>query len=120
MSPTNGADTSGATAALRSAALMPNVGFSDGTALNVNFNPSIIKTEEGLEKFAFLIEGYFALGGRHVQFNPMSKATLLDAQAHPENYTDLNVKVSGFSERFIDMPKSLQNDIIARTEHVEI
>lgn len=120
LSPTNCADKNGATAALRSSALMPTVGLSDGTAFNINFNPSIIKTEEGLEKFASLIEGYFALGGRHVQFNPMSKATLLDAQTHPENYTDLTVKVSGFSMRFIDIPKSLQDDIIARMEYVEM
>ncbi|OLS13189.1 MAG: formate C-acetyltransferase [Promethearchaeota archaeon CR_4] len=117
MSPSNAADAKGVTAALRSAAAVSGFPFSDGTSVNININPSVISTEERLDKFASMIEGYFALGGRQVQFNPISKTTLLDAQAHPENYTDLSVKVSGFSERFIDIPKDSQDDIIARTEH---
>lgn len=120
MSPSNAMDVNGVTAALRSAASVSGAPFSDGTSFNITLNPSVIRTEEGLDKFASLIEAYFALGGRHVQFNPMSKEMLLDAQVHPENYTELVVKVSGFSERFIDIPKSLQDDIIARTEHTEM
>ena len=120
MSPSNACDVNGVTAALRSAASISGAPFSDGTAFNLTLNPSVIKTDEGLDKFASLIEAYFALGGRQVQFNPMSKEMLLDAQVHPENYTELVVKVSGFSERFIDIPKSLQDDIIARTEHTEM
>jgi formate C-acetyltransferase len=117
MSPSNGTDSNGMTAALRSAASVSGAPFSDGTSFNITFNPSVISTEDSLDKFASMIEGYFALGGRHVQFNPVSKETLLDAQVHPENYADLSVKVSGFSERFIDIPKDFQDDIIARTEH---
>ena len=84
--------------------------------LNAIINPLTIRTEEGLSKFTSLVEGYFALGGRQVQFNPISKEMLLDAQKHPENYTELVVKVSGFSFRFIDLSKRVQDDIIARTE----
>jgi pyruvate formate-lyase/glycerol dehydratase family glycyl radical enzyme len=116
MSPSNGTDLNGMTAVLRSGATVSSVLISDGTSINVTMNPSVIKTDENLQKFVAMIEGYFALGGRHVQFNPVSKATLLDAQTHPENYPELNIKVSGFSMRFIDIPKSLQDDIIARTE----
>jgi formate C-acetyltransferase len=50
----------------------------------------------------------------------LSKAMLLDAQAHPENYPELAVKVSGFSMRFVDLPKGIQDDIIARTEYTEM
>jgi pyruvate-formate lyase len=120
LSVSNGRDVSGMTAALRSAASVSGAPFSDGSAFNIVFNPSIIASEEGLNKFASMIEGYFTLGGRMVQFNPMSRETLLDAQAHPENYSDLNVKVSGFSMRFIDLPKGIQDDIIARTEYTEM
>ena len=67
-------------------------------------------------KFASLIEGFFDLGGRQVQFNPMSRETLKDAQKNPKNYPDLMVKVSGYSFRFVDLSKALQNDIIERTE----
>jgi formate C-acetyltransferase len=96
------------------------VPISDGTILNATVNPLAIRSEEGLSKFAALVEGYFALGGRQVQFNPLSKETLLDAQQHPENYLDLIVKVSGFSFRFVDLPKRVQDDIIARTEFAQI
>ena len=116
LSPTNGMERNGMTAALCSGATASRVPLSDSTAFNIRLNPSIIKTDEGLEKFASVIEAYFALGGRNVNFNPVSAATLLDAQQHPENYPELQVKVSGFSFRFIDLPRSLQNDIITRTE----
>jgi formate C-acetyltransferase len=120
LSPTNGTDVNGMTAALRSAASVSGASLSDGSAFNLLLNPSAIKSDEQLDKFASIIEAYFALGGRQVQFNPMSKDVLLDAQDHPENYPELVVKVSGFSERFIDIPKELQDDIIARTEHTGI
>jgi len=116
ITPTNGSERNGLTAVLRSAAKVGAIPISDGMILNAIINPLTIRTEEGLSKFASLVEGYFALGGRQVQFNPISKEMLLDAQKHPENYTELVVKVSGFSFRFIDLSKRVQDDIIARTE----
>ncbi len=116
ITPSNGTERNGLTAVMCSAAKVCAIPVSDGTILNAIVNPLSIKAEEGLNKFASLIEGYFALGGRQVQFNPLSKEMLLDAQQHPENYLDLMVKVSGFSFRFIDLPKRVQDDIIARTE----
>jgi len=116
ITPTNGTERNGLTAVLRSAAKVGAIPVSDGMILNAIINPVTIKTEEGLSKFASLVEGYFALGGRQVQFNPIGKGMLLDAQKHPENYTELVVKVSGFSFRFIDLPKRVQDDVIARTE----
>jgi pyruvate formate-lyase/glycerol dehydratase family glycyl radical enzyme len=116
ITPTNGSERNGLTAVLRSAAKVGAIPVSDGMILNAIINPLTIRTEEGLSKFASLVEGYFALGGRQVQFNPISKEMLLDAQKHPENYTELVVKVSGFSFRFIDLSKRVQDDIIARTE----
>jgi formate C-acetyltransferase len=82
----------------------------------VTLSPGLLRTEEGVEKMASLLEGYFALGGRHVQFTPLSTETLKDAQAHPEKYPDLTVKVAGYSAMFVDLPGVLQNDIIGRTE----
>jgi formate C-acetyltransferase len=116
ISPTNQMERNGLTAALCSGAKASIVPLSNGTSFNVNINPSTIITDEGLEKFAATIEGYFAIGGRQVQFNPVTAATLRDAQAHPENYPELLVKVTGFSARFIELSKPIQNDIIARTE----
>lgn len=116
-SPANGTEVEGMTAALHSAArIAAAVPLSGGTAMNMNLNPLAIRTDEALEKLVALLEGYFALGGRQIQFNPMSKETLKDAQAHPENYPDLMVKVSGYSYRYVDLSKVLQDDIINRTE----
>ena len=116
ISPSNGTERNGMTAAMRSVAgvCLPNM--SNGSCLNMNINPLTIRTDEGLEKFASLIEGYFDLGGRQVQFNPMSRETLKDAQKNPKNYPDLMVKVSGYSFRFVDLSRALQDDIINRTE----
>jgi pyruvate formate-lyase/glycerol dehydratase family glycyl radical enzyme len=116
MSPANGTEVKGMTAALHSGASASAAYLSSGTAFNMTLNPMTIKTDEGAEKLASLLEGYFALGGRQVQFNPMGRETLKDAQVHPEDYPDLMVKVSGYSYRFVDLSRSLQDDIIARTE----
>lgn len=116
LSPANGTERKGMTAALRSGASVSCVPISDGTSFNVTMNPGFIKSDENLDKFVSAIEAYFTVGGRNIQVNPVSKATLVDAQAHPENYPELNIKVSGFSMRFIDIHKALQDDIIARTE----
>lgn len=116
ISPVNGTERHGVTATLHSVAKACQPELSGGTALNITINPAIIRTDEGLEKFASLIEGYFELGGRHVQFNPVSRETLKDAQKNRDKYPDLMVRVSGYSYRFIDLSKGLQDDIIARTE----
>lgn len=116
ISPANGTETQGMTAALRSVARASEPNFSGGTALNMTVNPSTIRTQEGLEKFASMVEGYFELGGRQVQFNPVNRQILLEAQKKREAYPDLMVRVSGYSYRFIDLSRGLQDDIIARTE----
>lgn len=116
ISPANGTDTEGMTAVFHSAVKASRAKLSGGTALNMIINPMTLKTDENLEKFASLIEAYFEMGGRQVQFNPMGRETLKDAQKNPENYSDLMVKVSGYSYRFVDLSKGLQDDIINRTE----
>ena len=63
-----------------------------------------------------MLQSYFALGGFHVQFNTISNEVLKDAQAHPENYPYLVVRVAGYSALFTTLSKSLQDDIINRTE----
>lgn len=117
INPVEGTARNGLTAVLKSAAVVSKANQSDGTSLTLNLNPATIKRDEGLEKFASLIEAAFELGCRMVQFNPLSKETLLDAQKHPEKYPDLVVKVSGYSFRFVDLPKVLQDEIIARLEY---
>ena len=82
----------------------------------MKFHPSALKGRSGLESFVNLIRGYFDQKGSHVQFNVVSRETLRDAQKHPENYKNLVVRVAGYSALFTTLSKSLQEDIINRTE----
>ena len=88
---------------------------SNGTLFNQKFHPSALAGQDGLEKFVELIRTFFENKGMHMQFNVVSRETLLDAQAHPEKYRSLVVRVAGYSALFTTLSKSLQDDIIKRT-----
>ena len=120
ISPVNGTERGGPTAVLQSAAKAGGSQLSNGTALNMRLSPGLLASDESTGKLASLVEGYFALGGRHVQFNVVDTATLKEAQAHPEKYPDLVVRVSGYCAYFTDLGTSIQNDIIARTDFEDL
>ncbi len=109
--------SSGPAAVMASIAKIPSYQTSAGLSLNMRFHPSYIDTEQGLETFAGMIRTYFGLGGMHIQPNIVSTETLRDAQLHPENYRDLIVKVAGYSAYFVDLGRSIQEDIINRYEY---
>ena len=115
ISPDKGADTKGPTAVLRSCAKMDHLS-TGGTLLNQKFTPSVLAGEEGKRNLAALIRAYFAMDGHHIQFNVIDRQTLLDAQAHPEEYRDLIVRVAGYSDYFRNLSRTLQDEIIERTE----
>jgi len=119
ISPAHGADTSGPTGVLMSAAKMDHL-RTGGTLLNQKLTPSLLSDEDGIIKLMALIRTYFRMDGHHIQFNVCSADTLRDAQKHPENYSNLIVRVAGYSDYFNDLGETLQNEIIARTEHREI
>lgn len=75
-----------------------------------------INKNDGLQRFVSLIDQYFAAGGSQMQFNVVSKKTLLDAQKEPEKYANLLVRVAGYSAYFTQLSKEVQQDIIERTE----
>lgn len=116
VSPTAGKDVYGPTAAANSVAKLDHGIASNGTLFNQKFHPSALSGEKGLDNFVHLIRTYFDKKGSHVQFNVVSRETLLDAQKHPENYKHLVVRVAGYSALFTTLSKSLQDDIIRRTE----
>jgi formate C-acetyltransferase len=118
VSPVQGADRNGPTAVLRSVAKMDHA-RTGGTLLNQKFTPQILASEEGLDKLVQLIRTYFRLDGHHIQFNVVDAATLRAAQEHPEQYRSLIVRVAGYSDYFCDLSKTLQDEVIARTEHQE-
>ena len=117
--PTSGFDVSGPTASCNSVAKLDHAIASNGTLFNMKMHPTAMAGEKGLESFVSLVRGYFDQQGMHMQFNVVDRATLLDAQAHPEKYSGLIVRVAGYSALFTTLSKSLQDDIIKRTEQAD-
>jgi pyruvate formate-lyase/glycerol dehydratase family glycyl radical enzyme len=113
ITPTNGSAVSGPTAVLNSVTKLPLTCIYNGVNLNMRFNPSRLKPEILMA----LMQTYFRQGGRQVQFNMLDSATLRDAQAHPEQYRDLVVRVSGYSALFTGLSETAQNEIISRMEY---
>ncbi len=116
ISPVQGADTHGPTAAILSASKIDHL-KTGGTLLNQKFTPEFFEDDEAITKITKLIRSYFRLDGHHIQFNVVSADTLRDAQQHPGNYRDLIVRVAGYSDYFNDLGTDLQDEIIRRTEH---
>lgn len=116
VSPSAGKDTHGPTAAANSVSRLDHYIASNGTLFNQKFHPSALAGRTGLENFVALIRSYFDQKGSHMQFNVVTRETLIDAQKHPENYKHLVVRVAGYSALFTTLSRSLQDDIINRTE----
>ena len=114
--PASGRDVKGPTATANSVAKLEQSVASNGTLLNQKFHPSALAGMAGLTKFVALIRSYFDQKGMHVQFNVVTRETLLDAQKNPEKYKTLVVRVAGYSALFTTLSRSLQDDIIQRTE----
>jgi trans-4-hydroxy-L-proline dehydratase len=118
ISPVQGADRSGPTAVIKSAAKMDQL-RTGGTLLNMKFMPGVLRGEDGVTKLSQLVRTYFRMDGHHVQFNVVDAELLRHAQAHPEQHRDLIVRVAGYSDYFCDIGKQLQDEIISRTEQGE-
>ncbi|MBE6829922.1 MAG: glycyl radical protein [Ruminococcaceae bacterium] len=116
VSPRQGKDVKGPTAALNSVAKLDHFIASNGTLLNQKFLPSALAGDTGLQNFASVVRSYFDHKGMHVQFNVVDRDTLLAAQKNPDQYKDLVVRVAGYSAQFVVLAKEVQDDIISRTE----
>ena len=118
-SPTHAMDTHGPTSVFKSVAKLPTAKITGGVLLNQKVTPQILQKEEDKIKLIALIRTFFnRLKGFHVQYNVVSRDTLLDAQKHPEKHRDLIVRVAGYSAFFNVLSKATQDDIIERTEQV--
>ena len=116
VSPSAGKDVNGPTASANSVSKLDHFIASNGTLFNMKFHPSALAGQSGLEGFVALVRGYFDQKGSHMQFNVVSPETLIEAQKNPEKYKGLVVRVAGYSALFTSLSKSLQDDIISRTE----
>jgi pyruvate formate-lyase/glycerol dehydratase family glycyl radical enzyme len=118
ISPSQGADTRGPTAVIKSMGKIDHV-RTGGTLLNQKFLPDLLADEEGLDKLAKLVRTYFRYDGHHIQFNVVDAKTLRRAQEHPEEHRNLIVRVAGYSDYFCNLEPALQEEVIARTAHGE-
>ena len=117
VSPYAGSDVRSPLSAMRSSAKMNHDVHGGGTLLNLRLDESLVNTPRGKSNLGAMIQAYFSLGAFHVQFNTISTETLRKAQAHPEDYRDLLVRVAGYSTQFVNLSPEMQEAIIARTAH---
>ncbi|MEM3468023.1 MAG: glycyl radical protein [Nitrososphaerota archaeon] len=116
VSPVQGMDRRGIVAVFRSVAKI-DWDKTGGALLNQKLTPDLLLDVENIKKMAQLIRTFFVLGGHHVQFNVVSAELLREAQKRPQDFQDLMVRVAGYSDYFVNLPRGLQEEIIARTEH---
>jgi pyruvate-formate lyase len=116
-SPTFGRDVSGPTAVIHSISKLDYSLHPGGNVINMRFHSSALSGEEGLAALAALVRTCFDLGGIQLQFNTTGADVLREAMERPEDYSDLVVRVSGFSAYFTGLERAVQQDILARTEH---
>jgi len=117
-SPAQGRDKLGPTAVLKSALCFDHSKFMNGLALNIRIHPSALSGEDGPQKLRSMTQAYMAMGGMEVQYNIVSSDTLRAAQARPEDYRDLVVRIAGYSAYFNELSFDCQNDLISRTENM--
>lgn len=116
ISPTNGAETKGPTAAMNSVAKMPSIWFQKGAIFNMRLTNTVLGSAENRKKVIAMIKVFFEKNGEHVQFNVVDNEVLKKAMKKPEDYKDLMVRVSGYSALFTALAPEVQVDVINRTE----
>ncbi len=116
LSPSNGSERNGLAAVLNSNARIRHEKISNGSSLNLRLSPSMFSTSERRDKFIGLLKGFVLNGNMHMQLNVIDGETLKDAQQRPQMYTDMVVRVSGYSAYFTDLGRPVQDDIIRRTQ----
>ena len=116
ISPVQGMDKNGPVSTINSLLKFDQTRYGNGTLCNMKFHPTVLQGADGFKKLRAVMESYFQGGGMELQLNIVSSETLRDAQAHPENYQDLVVRVAGFSAYFVEVFKDSQDDLIRRTE----
>ena len=117
MSAMYGRDQNGPTALLKSVSKIKSINGSNGTLLNMKFQPELFRTSKGIKVFSALLRTFVDLHINHVQFNVIRKEDLIAAKNNPEDYKSLIVRVAGYSAYFTELANDLQDEIIARTTH---
>lgn len=119
LSPTQGMDKSGPLALLESAMKIDTDAYQ-AMLMNMKFHPTALKTDEDLAKLAALLKTFLTNGGKHIQFNVVSREKLESAQREPEKHRDLIVRVAGYSTYFTSLTPKIQNEVMNRTTNMAI
>ncbi len=119
-SPMAGRDTTSPTATIKSLASLDQTRPTSGTLFNIKFDPNVVKGERGLEILEDCVKSYFDMYGHHIQLNLVNEKTLREAQKTPENFGNLMVRVAGYSAYFVELDRSIQENVIARTAHTNV
>jgi pyruvate formate-lyase/glycerol dehydratase family glycyl radical enzyme len=120
ISPAESRDRGGPTLTMKSAAKIDYRKVANGSSFNLKFHPATFRGEEQMDAFADLMCAYFRLGGQQLQVDVVDEETLRAAQEHPEEHQDLIVRVAGYSARFVDLNRAMQDEFIARTEQSQV
>ena len=119
--PSYGAEQNGLLASLNSVAKLPYEWALDGISNTQTIHPDALghEGEERIENLTHILDGYFTLGGHHLNVNVFGVEKLIDAMEHPEKeeYANFTIRVSGYAVKFIDLTKEQQLDVISRTCH---
>lgn len=120
LSPMQGTDVNGPTAILKSVSKINHSMYGSGTLLNMKLDPSLLKDERGKTTLMSLLKSMCDLGVYHIQINVVSPETLIEAQKYPEKHRDLMVRVAGYTAYFVELEKTVQNEIISRTTQMSL
>ena len=115
-SATFGMDKAGMTGHIRSAATLPGVDAVNGSVLDLEMHASPVQGESGTQALVASLETFLKEGGQSVHYNVLDTETLKDAQIHPEEHSNLQVRVCGWNELFVNMSKEWQDEFIARSQ----
>ena len=118
VSPKQGLDKNGPAAVLKSVTAINHSTYRNGTLLNMKFHPATVQGDEGNMKLRNLVQTFFALGGMHIQYNVVGGDQLRAAQKDPDSNRNLVIRIAGFSAYFVELDKSLQDDLISRTDQL--